>query len=109
MQHHSEQTAREIDEEVKRIIDENLERVRHILAERRQALEAVTTALMEHETIDSEQLKRIMEETRPAPASSPAPRPSRSVRRSAAAAPRKRRPRSKKTPALGREHAFHTG
>jgi cell division protease FtsH len=64
-QHHSEETAREIDEEVKRIIDENLEKVRTILGERRQALEAVTAALMEHETIDSEQLKRIMEETSP--------------------------------------------
>ena len=43
---------------MKRIIDENLERVRHILGERRQALEAVTKALMEQETIDSDQLKR---------------------------------------------------
>ena len=30
-QHHSEQTAREIDQEVKRIIDEGLQRTRHIL------------------------------------------------------------------------------
>jgi cell division protease FtsH len=64
-QHHSEETAREIDEEVKRILDENLERVRSILGERRQALEAVTARLMEHETIDSDELKRIMEETSP--------------------------------------------
>jgi len=63
MSTHSEHTAREIDEEVKRIIDENLQRVRHILAERRQSLEAVTKALMEQETIDSDELKRIMEET----------------------------------------------
>jgi cell division protease FtsH len=65
VQHHSEETAREIDQEVKRILDENLERVRSILGERRQSLEAVTGALMEHETIDSEQLKRIMEQTSP--------------------------------------------
>jgi cell division protease FtsH len=65
MQHHSEATAREIDQEVKRILDENLERVRAILAERRPALEAVTAELMKHETIDSDQLKRIMEETSP--------------------------------------------
>jgi cell division protease FtsH len=65
IQHHSEETAREIDEEVKRILDENLERVRTILSERRSALEAVTAALMEHETIDSEQLQRIMEDTSP--------------------------------------------
>jgi cell division protease FtsH len=60
---HSEHTAREIDEEVKRILDEMLERVRQILAERRQSLEAVTKSLMEHETIDSEMLKQIIDET----------------------------------------------
>ena len=58
---HSEHTARDIDDEVKRILDEMLERVRQILAERRQALEAVTKGLMEHETIDSDELKRLME------------------------------------------------
>ncbi len=60
---HSENTAREIDDEVKRILEEMLERVRHILAERRQSLEAVTKSLMEHETIDSDALKQIMEDT----------------------------------------------
>ena len=60
---HSEQTAREIDEEVKRILDEGLERVRHILGERRHTLEAVTKALMEQETIDSDALRRIIDET----------------------------------------------
>jgi cell division protease FtsH len=60
---HSENTAREIDDEVKRILDEMLEGVRQILAERRQSLEAVTKSLMEQETIDSEELKRIIEET----------------------------------------------
>ncbi len=65
VQHHSEHTAREIDEEVKRILDENLVRVRQILAERRQALEAVTAALMKQETIDSDELARLMEENSP--------------------------------------------
>ena len=59
---HSAETAREIDEEVRRILDEGLSRVQHILAERRPALEAVTKSLMELETIDSDQLKRLMEE-----------------------------------------------
>jgi cell division protease FtsH len=59
---HSAVTAREIDEEVKRILDENLERVRQILAERRPALEAITKSLMELETIDSDRLKELMEE-----------------------------------------------
>ena len=60
---HSAETARQIDEEVKRILDEGLERVRHILAERRHTLEAVTKALMEQETIDSDMLRKIIDET----------------------------------------------
>ena len=40
---HSEQTAREIDEEVKRIIDESMEKVRHILETRLASLEALST------------------------------------------------------------------
>ena len=61
-QSHSEHTAREIDEEVKRIIDRGLEQVRHILRERRDTLEAITKELIEHETITGEHFKQIMEE-----------------------------------------------
>ncbi|MAT72008.1 MAG: hypothetical protein CMJ58_21090 [Planctomycetaceae bacterium] len=61
-QMHSEQTAREIDEQVKRIIDDNLQRVRGILSERRDTLEAVTAELIKSETIDGDDFKRIMEE-----------------------------------------------
>ena len=65
VQHHSESTAREIDEEVKRILDEGLQTVRRILAERRPALEGVTQALMRQETIGTDELKQIVEETSP--------------------------------------------
>ena len=44
---HSEKTAREIDEEVRRIIEESMEKVRHILETRRPALEAITQRLIE--------------------------------------------------------------
>jgi len=67
MQSHSEQTAREIDEEVKRIIDEGLERVRHILSKRRAALDATSRELMRQEVIDSTELARIIEENSPSP------------------------------------------
>jgi cell division protease FtsH len=67
MQSHSEQTAREIDEEVKRIIDESLERVRHILSKRRAALDATSRELMRQEVIDSTELSRIIEENSPSP------------------------------------------
>lgn len=59
---HSEQTAREIDEEVNRIIQHALTNVRHILKSRRPALEAIAQRLMEIESIDGEELKRLVEE-----------------------------------------------
>ena len=58
---HSEQTAREIDEEVKRIMDEMVERVRHILETRKDALVAISELLIEQEVIDANELKAIMD------------------------------------------------
>jgi len=66
-QSHSEETAREIDQEVKRIIDEGLERVRDILSKRRAALDATSHALIEQEVIDLEELSRLVEENSPSP------------------------------------------
>jgi cell division protease FtsH len=66
-QHHSEQTAREIDQEVKRIIEEALEQTKRILASRRPALEAITAELLEKEVIDAETLGRIIEQASPQP------------------------------------------
>jgi len=63
----SEQTMREIDQEVRRIIDESLEKVRHILEVRRSALIGLTKRLIEVESVDAEELQRIMEETSPGP------------------------------------------
>jgi cell division protease FtsH len=62
---HSEQTAREIDEEVKRIIDESIEKVRHILETRLAALRALSDRLIEKEVVDSDELKRIIDENSP--------------------------------------------
>ena len=66
-QYHSEQTAREIDQEVKRILDEALQRTRHILESRRAALEAISHHLMKQEVIDAIELKRLIEENSPSP------------------------------------------
>ncbi len=66
-QHHSEQTAREIDQEVKRILDEGLNRTRHILESRRAALEAVSQQLIKQEVIDSTELKQLIESNSPSP------------------------------------------
>jgi len=64
---HSEQTAREIDEEVKRIIDDMALRTRQVLAERKQALENITKRLIEVEVIDNSELRRLVDETLPGP------------------------------------------
>jgi cell division protease FtsH len=65
--HHSEQTAREIDQEVKRIIDEALEQTRRVLASRRAALEAITAELLEKEVIDAPTLGQLIEQASPGP------------------------------------------
>jgi cell division protease FtsH len=64
---HSEQTAREIDQEVKRIIDEGIERVRHILEVRGAALEALAKRLLDVECVDAAELKRIIDASSPGP------------------------------------------
>jgi cell division protease FtsH len=64
----SEQTCREIDEEVQRIIDESIEKVRDILESRRSSLELLAQRLMEREVIDASELKEIMEQTSTSPA-----------------------------------------
>jgi cell division protease FtsH len=63
----SQQTAREIDEEIRRMIDEGVERVRKIIRMRRTALDALTARLVEIETVDSDELKRIMDANLPGP------------------------------------------
>ncbi len=64
---HSEQTAREIDEEVSRIINESMGKVRQILEARKTSLEALTKKLIEREVIDAEELKQIIDETSTSP------------------------------------------
>jgi cell division protease FtsH len=63
----SETTAREIDLEVKRIVDEGIERTRRIVMSRKSALEALTRQLMETESVDADELRRIIEESSPGP------------------------------------------
>ena len=62
---HSEQTSREIDEEIARIVDQSLRRVRDILQTRRKALVALADRLIEKEVIDTEELRQITEANSP--------------------------------------------
>jgi cell division protease FtsH len=64
---HSEQTAREIDEEIRKIISQSLEKVRHVLETRRRALVAMAERLIEKETIDTAELKELVESNSPSP------------------------------------------
>lgn len=56
----SGETAKQIDEEVRRIIDECYATAKKLLLENRDKLDAMAEALMKYETIDSEQIDDIM-------------------------------------------------
>ena len=58
---YSEETAREIDCEVRRIVDEQYERVKRLLGERTSALQRGAQLLLEQEVITGAELKAIME------------------------------------------------
>ncbi|TRO23979.1 ATP-dependent zinc metalloprotease FtsH [Ectopseudomonas mendocina] len=56
----SGETAKQIDEEVRRIIDECYDTAKKLLVENRDKLDAMAEALMKYETIDAEQIDDIM-------------------------------------------------
>ncbi|WP_019626321.1 ATP-dependent zinc metalloprotease FtsH [Thioalkalivibrio sp. ALJT] len=56
----SDETAREIDAEVRRIIDANYQHGRQILLDNLDKLHAMAAALMKYETIDDKQIEDIM-------------------------------------------------
>ena len=59
---HSEATAEQIDEEVRRVLDDALTQTRDILLARREALEAITQRLLEVESIEGDELSRIIDQ-----------------------------------------------
>ncbi len=69
---YSEQTAREIDVEVGKIIEDATAAVRDILLSRRDALEALAQRLIEREVIDGRELRELLEQTIPGPRLVPA-------------------------------------
>jgi cell division protease FtsH len=62
---YSEQTAREIDLEVRKILHDATDEVRGILDARRPALEAVAQRLVEREVIDGTELRQLLEQHNP--------------------------------------------
>jgi cell division protease FtsH len=57
---YSEQTAIEIDNEVKRIVTENYGRAKKLITDRRETLDQLTKALLEKETLDAADIDQIM-------------------------------------------------
>ncbi|MCC6953763.1 MAG: ATP-dependent zinc metalloprotease FtsH [Deltaproteobacteria bacterium] len=62
---YSEQTASLIDDEIRSIIDIQLERSRKLLRENRDVLDALAKSLIERETIDAEEVDTIIRQIRP--------------------------------------------
>ncbi|MEA3404585.1 MAG: ATP-dependent zinc metalloprotease FtsH [Pseudomonadota bacterium] len=57
----SGEISKQIDQEIRTIIERNYKRAQDILKERANELEVMTEALMQYETIDSDQIKNIMD------------------------------------------------
>lgn len=61
-QNYSDAIAHEIDLEVQRILKESYERCKQILQENEDSLKLVAETLMEHETLDAQQINSLIEE-----------------------------------------------
>ena len=61
---YSQDTAKKIDEEVKRLIDESYAQAKELLLKHKDKLDAIAHALLEYETLDGSHIKEIMEHGR---------------------------------------------
>jgi cell division protease FtsH len=57
---YSEETARRIDEEMRKILDSAMAETRRILGEHRNQLDTLTEALIEHETLDDNEVRTLL-------------------------------------------------
>jgi cell division protease FtsH len=58
---YSDEIAREIDDEIRRFVEEAHQTAKDILAERREGLDRISKILLERETIDAEQFMKLLE------------------------------------------------
>lgn len=63
----SDKTAQQIDEEVRKIINENYEHAKKILVDNLDKLHVMANALIKYETIDAKQIAQIMADQEPSP------------------------------------------
>ncbi len=57
---YSEETAREIDSEIRRLVTSNYEKAKSIISEHRDQLESLAQALLKHESLNGEQIDQVM-------------------------------------------------
>jgi len=65
---YSEATQRRIDQEVTRLVEEAMQRARDIVSHHREALSKVAARLLQHETLEGDELRRILTESGALPA-----------------------------------------
>ncbi|HEX6456661.1 MAG TPA: ATP-dependent zinc metalloprotease FtsH [Solirubrobacterales bacterium] len=97
---YSDEIAREIDDEIRRIVESAHQTAKGLLNERRDELESISKLLLERETIDAEQFVALLDgkspdevfadEEEPAPPAPPAPAAERPQREGARPQPRPR-------------------
>ncbi|HEX2468495.1 MAG TPA: ATP-dependent zinc metalloprotease FtsH [Solirubrobacterales bacterium] len=58
---YSDEIAREIDDEIRRIVEEAHQSAKDILADRREALDRISKILLERETIDAPQFEKLLD------------------------------------------------
>ena len=59
-QHMSEETARKVDEEVKKIVDTGYQRAKKIISDKLEDLHKVAKALLTYETLSGEEIKELV-------------------------------------------------
>ena len=97
---YSDEIAREIDDEIRRIVESAHQTAKDLLTEKREELDRISKILLERETIDAEQFLALLEgkpaeevfvdEEEPAQPVEPAPEPERAQREGPRTAPRPR-------------------
>ncbi|MDD3181105.1 MAG: ATP-dependent zinc metalloprotease FtsH [Opitutaceae bacterium] len=60
-ENYSEETARKIDAEIRKLVEEQYARAQSIILQKREALEKIARALLEHETIEGKHVYEILE------------------------------------------------
>ena len=93
----SEATMREVDGEIRNIIDTQYRKAKNLLEENRDKVEVMAKALLEWETLDEKQISEVMDGEEPTP---PDDMPPPAVRKTRGGPKRKR-----KAPIIGDENA----